>query len=363
MVWRSPNLQFFITLAASVLVFGAAILFHELGHFITAKKCGIQVNEFSIGMGPALISRQKGATVYSLRALPIGGYVSMEGEDGDEEPDPDLPEVPPELRGLPFGQVTIPRRMLVTAAGAAMNFVLGFLVMLVLVCGQDQIVSRQIHSFTEGAKCAATGLQVDDTILKVNGRRCFIANDIVYELVRSENYSADLTVRRDGKTVELPGVQFDTVENEDGTTGMMLGFVVYGLEKTPMNVLSEAGNGVLYYGRVVVRSLMDLATGRAGINELSGPVGIINAIGQAASYGWRDLLSMMALLTVNLGVFNLLPLPALDGGRIALLLLEGVRGKPLPPKVEERITLVGMSLLLALMFYVTTQDVGRILFG
>ena len=166
-----------------------------------------------------------------------------------------------------------------------------------------------------------------------------------------------------GKTVELPGVQFDTVENEDGTTGMMLGFVVYGLEKTPMNVLSEAGNGVLYYGRVVVRSLMDLATGRAGINELSGPVGIINAIGQAASYGWRDLLSMMALLTVNLGVFNLLPLPALDGGRIALLLLEGVRGKPLPPKVEERITLVGMSLLLALMFYVTTQDVGRILFG
>ncbi|MBQ8647205.1 MAG: site-2 protease family protein [Oscillospiraceae bacterium] len=355
-------MQFFITLAASVLVFGAAILFHEMGHFVTAKKCGIQVNEFSIGMGPALFKRQKGGTVYSLRLLPIGGYVSMEGEDGDEEPDPDLPEIPPELKGLSFGQVTIPRRMLVVAAGAIMNFILGFLVMLVLVCGQDQIVSRQIHSFTEDAKCAATGLQVDDVILKVNGRRCFIANDIVYELVRSENYSADFTVRRDGKTVEVPGVQFDTVENEDGSTGMVLGFIVYGLEKTPWNVLCEAGNGVLYYGRVVVRSLVDLAVGRADINDLSGPVGIISAIGEAASYGWRDLLSMMALLTVNLGVFNLLPLPALDGGRIALLALEGVRGKPLSPKIEEGITMVGMSLLLTLMFYVTAQDIGRILF-
>ena len=188
-----------------------------------------------------------------------------------------------------------------------------------------------------------------------------MANDIVYELARTEDGRADFTVRRDGATIQLQGVQFDTQQQEDGTTRMSLGFVVYGLKKTPLNVLKETGCSVLYYGRIVVRSLQDLATGRAGINDLSGPVGIISAIGEAAGYGWRDVLSLMALLTVNLGIFNLLPLPALDGGRIVLLLLEGVRGKPLPAKVEQWINVCGMALLLALMMFVTMQDVGRLL--
>ena len=350
-------MHFLITLVASVFVFGLALLFHEAGHFATAKKCGIQVNEFSIGMGPALFSRVHGGTRYSLRLLPIGGYVSMEGEDGEVDPD----ERPEGASGLPFGKVSIPRRVLVVAAGALMNFVLGFLVLLILICNQDQIVSRKIYSFSDGAMCHATGLEVGDEILAVNGRRCFVANDIVYELARTENGRADFTVRRDGATVQLQDVQFDTQQQEDGTTRMSLGFVVYGLKKTPLNVLKETGCSVLYYGRIVVRSLQDLATGRAGINDLSGPVGIIRAIGEAAGYGWRDVLSLMALLTVNLGIVNLLPLPALDGGRIVLLLLEGVRGKPLPAKVEQWINVCGMALLLALMMFVTMQDVGRLL--
>ena len=308
-------------------------------------------------MGPALFSRVHGGTRYSLRLLPIGGYVSMEGEDGEVDPD----ERPEGASGLPFGKVSIPRRVLVVAAGALMNFVLGFLVLLILICNQDQIVSRKIYSFSDGAMCHATGLEVGDEILAVNGRRCFVANDIVYELARTENGRADFTVRRDGATVQLQDVQFDTQQQEDGTTRMSLGFVVYGLKKTPLNVLKETGCSVLYYGRIVVRSLQDLATGRAGINDLSGPVGIIRAIGEAAGYGWRDVLSLMALLTVNLGIFNLLPLPALDGGRIVLLLLEGVRGKPLPAKVEQWINVCGMALLLALMMFVTMQDVGRLL--
>lgn len=346
-----------ITTIASIFVFSVVILIHEFGHYWTARRCGIRVNEFSIGMGPALVCWVKNGIQYSLRLLPIGGYVSMEGEDGEVDPD----ERPEGASGLPFGKVSIPRRVLVVAAGALMNFVLGFLVLLILICNQDQIVSRKIYSFSDGAMCHATGLEVGDEILAVNGRRCFVANDIVYELARTENGRADFTVRRDGATVQLQDVQFDTQQQEDGTTRMSLGFVVYGLKKTPLNVLKETGCSVLYYGRIVVRSLQDLATGRVGINDLSGPVGIISAIGEAAGYGWRDVLSLMALLTVNLGILNLLPLPALDGGRIVLLLLEGVRGKPLPAKVEQWINVCGMALLLALMMFVTMQDVGRLL--
>ena len=139
-------MHFLITLAASVFVFGLAILFHEAGHFATAKKCGIQVNEFSIGMGPALFSRVHGGTRYSLRLLPIGGYVSMEGEDGEADPD----ERPEGASGLPFGQVSIPRRVLVVAAGALMNFVLGFLVLLILICGRIRSSAGRFIAFPMG---------------------------------------------------------------------------------------------------------------------------------------------------------------------------------------------------------------------
>ena len=230
-----------ITTIASIFVFSVVILIHEFGHYWTARRCGIRVNEFSIGMGPALVCWVKNGIQYSLRLLPIGGYVSMEGEDGEVDPD----ERPEGASGLPFGKVSIPRRVLVVAAGALMNFVLGFLVLLILICNQDQIVSRKIYSFSDGAMCHATGLEVGDEILAVNGRRCFVANDIVYELARTENGRADFTVRRDGATVQLQDVQFDTQQQEDGTTRMSLGFVVYGLKKTPLNVLKETGCSVL----------------------------------------------------------------------------------------------------------------------
>ena len=192
-----------------------------------------------------------------------------------------------------------------------------------------------------------------------------MAHDILYELVRTQSYSADFTVLRDGQKVQLPGAQFDTWQDEQGETHMSIGFSVYGLEKTPGNVLREAGNSVLYYGRIVFTSLVDLVRGRESINNLSGPVGIVTAIGQAASYGWQDLLELLALITINVGILNLLPFPALDGGKIFFLVINAVSmqlfKKQIPAKYENYIHFAGLILLLALMAVITFSDVWKLI--
>ena len=351
-------MSIFITLIAALIVFSAVIAIHEFGHFTVAKLCGIQVNEFSIGMGPALWKKIYKGTQYSLRALPVGGYVALEGEESpesqqaeaarDEREAEDENPVPPEQRtGIPLNETSVWQRVLVMVAGAFMNFVLGFVVLVILVAAQE----------------GQTGLQAGDEIVAVNGRRCFVANDILYELVRTEAYRADFTVKRDGQKVELSDVQFNTWQDEDGQTHMTLGFTVYGIKKTPLNVLKEAWNSTLYYGRIVFTSLEDLVRGRESINNLSGPVGIVTAIGQAASYGWQDLLELLALITINLGVFNLLPFPALDGGKVVFLIIEGVTGHAVPEKLQGTLTIAAFALLFGLMLFATYNDIIRLVTG
>lgn len=362
-------MSFIITIAAAVFVFGVVIAIHEFGHFALAKLSGIQVNEFSIGMGPALLKKVWHGTQYSLRLLPIGGYVAMEGEDSPESQQDagaeDAPLIPPEMRtGKPFNEVAVWKRFLTVAAGAVMNFVLGFAVLvLVIATQQDLITSKTIYSIEEGARCGETGLQPDDTILAVNGRSCYVANDIIYELMRTEANQADFTVERGGQKLELPGVQFDTWQDEDGQSHMKLGFVVYGVRKTVKSVALEALNSERYYGRIIFTSLVDLIRGRESINDLSGPVGIVSAIGTAAGYGLADLLELLALITVNLGIFNLLPFPALDGGKLVFLLIEGVSGYAVPDKVQGAFNLVGFALLFGLMIFATYNDVVRLITG
>ena len=374
-----------ITFVAAVLIFGAVIAIHEFGHFSAAKLSGIQVNEYSIGMGPALFKKIVGSTQYTLRLLPIGGYVAMEGEGspesnaaqrerdaaggaGEAEEEDGLESwnpIPPEQRtGIPFPEAAIWKRAIVMAAGPLMNFVLGFAVLLGLIAlRSDPIASRVIYSIADGALCGQTGLQAGDEIVAVNGRRCFIANDILYELVRTQNTQADFTVRRDGKLVQLPGVQFDTYTDESGNTRMNIGFTVYALEKTPANVLKETFNSELYYSRIFFTSLVDLLRGRESINNLSGPVGIVSAISQAASYGLTDVLELLVLITVNLGVFNLLPVPALDGGRLVFLAVEAVIRRPVSERVQESLTLATFILLFGLMIFATYNDVLRLITG
>ena len=381
-------MSFIITILAALLVFSAVIAIHEFGHFAVAKLCGIQVNEFSIGMGPVLWKKNHKGTQYSLRALPVGGFVALEGEESPEsqqaeaardarednfssskhdlnifstESDGEVQEKP---TGIPLNEAPVWQRALVMVAGAFMNFVLGFVVLVILIAAQNEpITSKTIYAIQDGALCGQTGLQAGDKVLAVNGRRCFVANDILYELVRTRSYSADFTVLRDGQKVQLPGVQFDTWQDEQGETHMSIGFSVYGLEKTPGNVLREAGNSVLYYGRIVFTSLIDLLRGRESINNLSGPVGIVSAIGQAASYGWQDLLELLALITVNLGILNLLPFPALDGGKVVFLVIEGVTGHAVPEKLQSVLTLATFGLLFGLMIFATYNDILRLITG
>ena len=384
-------MSFIITLLAAVFVFSAVIAIHEFGHFAVAKLCGVQVNEFSIGMGPVLLKKMHHGTQYSLRALPVGGFVALEGEESPEsqqaerEERSDLEERPLSQRsgadsspnggalngeelsqptGKPLNEAPVWQRALIMAAGACMNFLLGFVVMAIVLAAQNEpITSRVIYAVEDGALCGQTGLEAGDKVLAVNGRRCFVANDMLYELMRTEDYSASFTVLRDGKKVELPCVQFDTWQDEDGETHMSLGFTVYGIRKTPVNVIKEAWNSVLYYGRIIFTSLMDLLRGRESINDLSGPVGIVTAIGQAASYGWQDLLELLALITVNVGIFNLLPFPALDGGKVVFLLIEGVTGHAVPEKIQIGLTLAAFALLFALMIFATYNDIVRLVTG
>ena len=386
-------MYFFITFLAALLVFGAVIAIHEFGHFSVAKLCGIQVNEFSIGMGPALWKKTHKGTQYSLRLLPVGGYVALEGEespesqnlsaaDGGSSPNRGAKPIPDELAspnrggvpegdgevlsptGVPLNEAPVWQRMLVMAAGAFMNFVLGFVVLVLLIgLRSEPITSRVIYAVEDGALCGQTGLQAGDKVLAVNGRRCFVANDMLYELVRTEQYRAAFTVLRAGKTVELPDVQFDTWADEKGETHMKLGFTVYGIQKTPLNVLKEAGSSVLYYGRIVYTSLVDLLRGRESINDLSGPVGIVTAIGQAASYGLEDLMELLVLITINLGIFNLLPFPALDGGKLVFLFIEGVTGYVVPEKIQSGLTVAAFALLFGLMLFATYNDILRLIAG
>lgn len=364
----------FITFAAALLIFGAVIAVHEFGHFAMAKLCGVQVNEFSIGMGPALIKTYRKGTQYTLRLLPVGGFVALEGEESPESTQAEggnedaAPAIPPEVlaqrTGKPLNEAAVWQRMLVMAAGAVMNFVLGFVVLLLLISLRSEpITSKVIYAVEDNALCGQTGLQAGDEIVAVNGRHCFVANDMLYELMRTESYRAAFTVRRDGKLVELPDVQFDTWQDAQGQTHMTLGFTVYGLKKTPKNVLKEAANSVIYYGRIIYTSLADLLRGRESINDLSGPVGIVTAIGQAASYGWEDVFELLALITINLGVLNLLPFPALDGGKIVFLLIEAVTGHAVPEKIQGSLTVAAFALLFGLMLFATYNDIVRLVTG
>lgn len=339
------------TVLAAVAVFGIVIFVHESGHFLTAKLCGIRINEFALGMGPKLFSFGKGETRYSLRLFPIGGFVSMEGED-EASDDP-----------RSFTKAPVWKRILVVVAGAIMNLLLGFVVLCFAVNCDSVITSRTVSSFYDGATTQQTGLQIGDEILSVNGRKCYIADDILYEFARIDSGTAEMVVLRGGQKVTLPAVTFQTKAGDDGTQQIVIDFTVLPIQKTFGSVLREALNWTVSYARLIFLSLVDLVSGRVAINNLSGPVGIVSTIATAVSYGWQPLLLLLALITINLGIFNLLPLPALDGGKLLLLVVEGIRRKPMKEKYEIIINTAGFALLMLLMLFVTYNDITRLVTG
>ena len=436
-----------------VLLFELIIFIHEFGHFITAKKSGIKVNEFSLGMGPKIFSFGKGETKYSLRIFPIGGFCAMEGED-EESPEPRA-----------FNNAKVWKRMIVVIAGAVMNIILGFVLMFVVVVQQDSYSSTEVQSFPATSFSSCTGLQSGDVIKEINGygistsmdfnypistaelktvdgstleiykedcgnnlynmavslvqdknnklsdeqvskvnellskstneivkakskedafsvyenyykeinNACGIKNYKVEKIVEKETrkrYTADILVERNGEEKLLKNVQFFTYTTKDNSDPQVsIDFYVKPIEKTFGSVLSQTFKQTISTCKMIYASLGGLLTGKFGLKDMSGPIGIASAVTTVASESLasgfmsavNSIIYVMMIITVNLGLFNMLPFPALDGGRFVFLIIEAIRGKSVPRKVEAIVNGIGMGLLILLMILITANDIFKLI--
>ncbi len=345
-----------MTIVIAILVFCVIIIIHELGHFTAAKLCGIQVNEFALGMGPVIFRKQGKETSYVIRLLPIGGSVSMEGEEGTS----DNPRA--------FNRKPVWQRMIVIVAGAVMNLVLGFFVVMISLGVTENIATTTVSSFRDQS-VSSQHLMVGDKITKIDGLPIFTSSDIIYKLQSGTDKNADgdlifdFTVQRNGEKVFLDDVVFTTEQNEDGSSSIYFDFTVLPMEKTFVNMISESFRESCSTGRLIIMTLIDMLRGRYGINDLSGPVGVVQVVSQSVSYDWSIFFSVVSLITINVGVFNLLPIPALDGCRFVFLIIEAIRRKPVKPEVEGMVHFAGFALLMLLMLVVTFNDIARLVTG
>ena len=342
----------------AILLFGVLIGIHEFGHFITAKACGVRVDEFSIGMGPAIWKKKKGETLYALRCIPLGGYCAMAGEDSASE-DPRA-----------FTNQKPWKRMIILCAGAFMNFLLGLAIIFFLFLGAEAFRAPILTGFMEGCPYeAADGLQAGDLFYKIDGHRIYDNGDVTTFLSRGGD-TYDIVVVRDGKKVELDDYYMVPVEYE-GQEKKMFGFYIGGVVEATFPVkLQYTWDTAMQFSRMVWMSLGDLIHGKVEMKELSGPVGIVDLMAetgnQSQTFGeaLENILYIGALIAINLAIMNMLPIPALDGGRVFFLLItwgiESVTRKKLDPKYEGYIHAAGMILLLALMAFVMFNDVLRI---
>ena len=436
-----------------VLLFELIIFIHEFDHFITAKKSGIKVNEFSLGMGPKIFSFGKGETKYSLRIFPIGGFCAMEGED-EESPEPRA-----------FNNAKVWKRMIVVIAGAVMNIILGFVLMFVVVVQQDAYSSTEVQSFPATSFSSCTGLRSGDVIKEINGYGISTSMDFNYpistaelktvdgstleiykedcgnnlynmavslvqdknnklsdeqvskvnellskstnEIVKAKSkedaysiyenyykkindacgikdykvekiveketrkrYTADILVERNGEEKLLKNVQFFTYTTKDNSDQQVsIDFYVKPIEKTFGSVISQTFKQTISTCKMIYASLGGLLTGKFGLKDMSGPIGIASAVTTVASESLssgfmsavNSIIYVMMIITVNLGLFNMLPFPALDGGRFVFLIIEAIRGKSVPRKVEAIVNGIGMGLLILLMILITANDIFKLI--
>ena len=335
-----------LQVVCTVCVLGVLIFVHELGHFIAAKACGVRVTEFALGMGPALWKKQGKETLYALRLFPIGGYCAMTGEDEE------IPDDPKAMRSKPVW-----KRMIIVLAGAFMNLVLGVILVSIVVCARP-IPSTVVHSFDENALSSGSGLQADDEIIAVDGTKITGYMDMATRITSKygEN-SVDLTVLRDGNEIVLEDVVFPVEKVDEELTYPALDFLVYRERKTPGTIFKSIASETGSYLTIMYTSLRDMVTGRISLKYVSGPIGISSVLADAATTSWLSLLSIAALISINLCVMNLLPLPALDGGRFLCMVIEAIIRKPIPAKIEGVIHGIGLMLLLAIMLIVAFKDI------
>lgn len=330
----------------AILFFELIIIIHEGGHYVAARLMKIKVNEFSIGMGPKIFQFKRKDTKYTLRLVLFGGYCSMEGENEESAEEGS------------FGAKKVWQRFFVVVAGAVMNLVLGFIIVLIIVSSQNLVGTPQVAKFEENAVSQSTGLQVGDVIKSIDGMRVYTTNDISTGLTRSADDTVDLIVERDGKEIPL-SVTFATSEYE-GKQYIEMDFWLRGVEKTFGCVIAQTLKETVSYARMVFLSIHDLIVGRYGISDMSGPVGAVSVVSTAVKASYSSVLRIMALLTINVGLFNLFPIPALDGWRLFVLIAEGITRKRLPQKAEYLINAIGLVLLIILMCFVTFSDITKL---
>jgi regulator of sigma E protease len=364
-----------LKILAGIFVFGVIVLVHELGHFAAAKIFGVKVNEFAIGMGPKIFIFGKGEnrTKYSIRLFPIGGFCSMEGEDSQSS------------HPQSFNSRKLWQRFIIIIAGVAMNLVLCFLLLIILfsTCikpdenGRVAFSSTTISYLPETATSYETGLRAGDEILSINGKRVFTDHDIAMLMQSDEDGVMDIVVRRkaDGKLKKLAlnDVKFKTgIDENTGRPYLVYDFAVKGIPRTPLSTIVQSAKTEFSLATMIWRSLGDIITGKYGLNELYGPVGTVDIIGSVVENaaqqedirdGLYPLLLLVSLLTVNIGLLNLLPLPALDGGRLMFLLYELVFRRPVKPEYEGMVHAIGFVLLLILLIVITFNDVLRLITG
>lgn len=349
-----------IYIIVGILLFGVLIAVHEGGHFLSAKLLGVRVNEFAIGMGPLLFSKTYGETQYSLRLLPLGGYCAMEGEDEDSK-DPKA-----------FSNKAPWRKFIILAAGSGMNLVAGFVLAALLFVSAGSFTVPVLESFMGDIPAAGeSGLREGDRILRINGQRVWIYNDVLMYLGAAGGENVDIQVERNGEEVllkDLP-LRLQTFE-ENGKTVRRYGLRFQVQEATFPAVMKQSFDTCCYFGKAVWQGLRMLVSGQVGLRDMSGPVGIVSYLGEAGEQGgnltagMRNVVYIIALVAVNLAIMNLLPIPALDGGRIFLLLVNElvffITRRRMDGKYEAYLHAAGFALLMLFMAAVTFSDVFKL---
>lgn len=329
-----------VTIIYAILMFCILIFVHELGHFIAAKKCGIKVNKFALGMGPAFFKVQKGETEYSLRILPIGGFCVMEGEDEDSE-DPRA-----------FNRKKPWQKAIVVSAGAAMNVVLAIILMCILAYAIGTATTT-IDSFVKGSYGETAGLAKGDKIVAIENVKIKEWKDVSGSIAKKKpGEKVTVTVERKGQKKEV----ITPLMNQDGKA--MIGIAPV-LEKSAGTAVKRGFVSTWGLTKAMYMMIKQLVTGQVSTDQLSGPVGIVYMVNKSASNGFLYLLYLMALISLNLGVFNMLPFPALDGGRLVFIIIRGLTGKVITDSMENKINFAGLLLLFGLMIYVTWNDVAK----
>ena len=350
LIWMIFSLKTALGILIAILVFGVMIFLHEFGHYIVARLCKVKVLEFAVGMGPVIFTRksEKTGIAYSLRALPIGGFTAMQGEDGEDDD--------------PRALVNRPRwqRFLVLFAGSFMNLLTGVIAMFIYLSITAQVGTNVVSKWRDDPVSKQYGLEIGDAIVAVDGTRMTDFSYIANVIALDGADGVDLTVVRDGKEIELKNVCFPTAE-ADGTTVAYIDFFFEAVKPDFPTLVGQSFTQSFSTIRLVYKTLAELITGKFGLNAVSGPVGTVSVIASVATQGFSTVLYLFVIISINLGVMNLLPFPALDGGRILFLLIETVTRKKINPKVETYVNLAGMILLLGFMALITVFDVMKLI--